>query len=114
MTTKRFYSHDDIEQAKTALNALPDLKPSRLSRADALEALKEHIIALCDDKGYTAEDIRTALETVGISAGVKAIRDILANRKKGKRRAPQAGNRAPVKSEGQRETPQVSGGRPAE
>lgn len=82
MTEKKWYSTEDVERTKASLADLPDLTPARLTKSAVLEQLRDKIIELSDNKGYSIEDIRSALENVGIPAGVKAIRDILNTRKK--------------------------------
>ncbi|EKQ5162999.1 molybdopterin-guanine dinucleotide biosynthesis protein MobC [Salmonella enterica] len=83
-TTKqnqKWFTRDDIELAKQALSELPDLTEKRLTRNDALQELKAQIIELAEKKGYSADDIKSALEGAGIPAGLKAIREIMATRK---------------------------------
>ncbi|MBL5829184.1 molybdopterin-guanine dinucleotide biosynthesis protein MobC [Serratia fonticola] len=82
MAEKKWYSVEDVELAKSSLDDLPDLTPTRLTKTDVLEQLKEKIIELANNKGYSVEDIRSALESAGIPTSVKAIRDILNTRKK--------------------------------
>lgn len=82
MADKKWYSIEDVELAKSSLDDLPDLTPTRLTKTDVLEQLKEKIIELSNSKGYSVEDIRSALEGAGIPASVKAIREILSSGKK--------------------------------
>ena len=82
MADKKWFTKDDVEMAKLALNDLPDLTEQRMTKSDVLDQLKEHIITLSSSKGYSVEDIRSALETAGIKTSTKAIREILSTRKK--------------------------------
>ncbi|MBY6260095.1 molybdopterin-guanine dinucleotide biosynthesis protein MobC [Phytobacter diazotrophicus] len=82
MTEKKWFTSEDVELAKTALAELPDLTEKRLTKSDVLEKLKDQIIILSGRKGYSIEDIRSALQSVGIQTSVKAIREILNNQKK--------------------------------
>lgn len=82
MAEKKWYSTEDVELAKSSLDELPDLTKTRLTKTDVLEQLKDKIIELANSKGYSIEDIRSALESAGIPTGVKAIREILNSRKK--------------------------------
>ncbi len=82
MTEKKWFTKDDVEMAKMTLNDLPDLTEQRMTKSDVLEHLKEQIITLSSSKGYSVEDIRSALETAGIKTNVKAIREILSTQKK--------------------------------
>lgn len=82
MTDKKWFTADDVELAKTALDELPDLTEKRLTKSDVLEKLKDQIVLLSGSKGYSVEDIRSALQSVGIQTSVKAIREILSTQKK--------------------------------
>lgn len=77
MADKKWYTSEDVEVAKLALDDLPDLTEKRLTKSDVLDKLKDQIVLLSGQKGYSVEDIRSALETVGIQTSVKAIREIL-------------------------------------
>lgn len=82
MADKKWFTAEDVEVAKMALDELPDLTEKRLTKSDVLEKLKDQIILLSGSKGYSVEDIRSALEGVGIQTSVKAIREILSAQKK--------------------------------
>jgi len=82
MADKKWFTADDVELAKTALDELPDLTEKRLTKSDVLDKLKDQIVLLSGSKGYSVEDIRSALEGVGIQTSVKAIREILSSQKK--------------------------------
>ncbi|MDX6041213.1 molybdopterin-guanine dinucleotide biosynthesis protein MobC [Scandinavium lactucae] len=87
MAEKKWYSTEDVELAKSSLADLPDLTPTRLTKTDVLEQLKDKIIELANSKGYSVEDIRSALDSAGIPTSVKAIREILSSGKKSTPRA---------------------------
>lgn len=82
MKDRKWYSEDDVALAKTSLSELPDLSKKRLTKSDVLAQLKDSMIELADKKGYSAEDIRSALDAAGIQTSVKAIREVLNARKK--------------------------------
>lgn len=82
MVDKKWFTSEDVELAKTALDELPDLTEKRLTKSDVLEKLKDQIILLSGQKGYSIDDIRSALEGVGIQASVKSIREIVNSHKK--------------------------------
>ncbi|WP_435956142.1 molybdopterin-guanine dinucleotide biosynthesis protein MobC [Dryocola sp. BD626] len=81
-TDKKWFTADDVELAKSALDDLPDLTEKRLTKSSVLEQLMPQIILLSESKGYSAEDIKAALESVGITVGIKAVRDILNSKNK--------------------------------
>lgn len=110
MTSAKYYSQDDVELAKAGLSELPDLKKARLTKADVLNELKPVIVSLYDDKGYTVEDIRVALENVGIQAGTKAIREMVICKKTAKKKTTASTRSAPSGSVAQGNTPAASGG----
>ncbi|EAA6550975.1 molybdopterin-guanine dinucleotide biosynthesis protein MobC [Salmonella enterica subsp. diarizonae] len=82
MTDKKWYSVEDIELAKSALSEMPDLTPTRLTKSDVLEQLKEQIVELSLKKGYSVEDIRSALDSAGIKTSAKSVRDVLNSARK--------------------------------
>jgi len=84
MADKKWFTSEDVDVAKMALDELPDLTEKRLTKSDVLEKLKDQIILLSAQKGYSIDDIHSALETVGIQTSVKAIREILNTQKKPK------------------------------
>lgn len=86
MAEKKWYSMEDVERAKISIEKLPDLKPARLTKADVLDQLKEKIIELSDSKGYSVEDIRSALSSAGIQTSIKSIRELLNTRQKNTKR----------------------------
>lgn len=77
MAAKNFYTHDQIELAKMKLDELPDLSKDKISSKDALESLHAQIVALATQKGYSAKEIKSALETCEIVVSERAIRDLL-------------------------------------
>lgn len=99
MTDKKWYSMEDVELAKAALSELPDLTPSRLKKSDVLEQLKEKIIELSSRKGYSAEDIRSALDSAGIKTSIKSIREIINSTKKSSLRSVSRKKQATLTSE---------------
>jgi hypothetical protein len=99
MADKKWYSIEDVELAKSSLDDLPDLTPARLTKMDVLEQLKDKIIELANSKGYSVEDIRSALESAGVPASVKAIREILSSGKKSPVRSVKSKKSAIVQAE---------------
>ena len=81
MAAQKWYTQDDIELAKSALSELPDLTEKRLTKSAVLDSLKAQIIELADKKGYSADDIKAALDAAGIVVSVKVLREIIVSRK---------------------------------
>lgn len=77
MMKKKFYSDSDIEVAKLALAELPDLTDERKSLKDFLGAIRDDILLLVRKKGYTIKDIRNTLKEAGYEVGEKALREII-------------------------------------
>ncbi|MBC3219692.1 hypothetical protein [Serratia fonticola] len=99
MAGTKFYTRDQLEEAKLALECLPDLTPNKISRAELLDSLKESIITLAKSKGYTAAEIKSALQAVNISVSEKAILDVIRAskfpaKKRGKSTVKQENNQA--------------------
>lgn len=84
MARSKTFTQAQVEEAKSALAQLPDLSKNKLVTSDVLLELKEQIIELSAKKGYTAQEIRSALEGVGISVSAKAITDVIEVRKRPK------------------------------
>ncbi|MBC2612947.1 MULTISPECIES: molybdopterin-guanine dinucleotide biosynthesis protein MobC [Enterobacteriaceae] len=106
MTDKKWFTTEDVEMAKMTLDSLPDLTEKRLTKSDVLNKLQDQIILLSGHKGYSVDDIRSALEGVGIQTSVKAIREILSKQKKttkgaglSRNRTTKNSNRTPVNQE---------------
>lgn len=77
MAVKNQYSSEQLELAKVQLDELPDLSKERLTGKEVLEGLKDKIIVLATQKGYTAKDIKSALEACEITVSERAIQDII-------------------------------------
>lgn len=77
MAAKNQYSQEQVELAKVALTELPDLSKERLSSKEVLDELKGQIISLATQKGYTAKDIKSALESCEIVVSERAINEII-------------------------------------
>lgn len=94
MANVRFYTQEQLESARKSLCELPDLKPNKLTTSDVLESLKEQIVTLSMEKGYSLADIKSALNVVGITASEKGINDILRASKQSqkKRKRPSVKN----------------------
>ncbi len=79
------YTQAQLDEAKQKLAELPDLSKDKISKVDFLESIKEQIVTLSSSKGYTHAEIKSALETVGVTVTVKAIGELLnAPSKRGK------------------------------
>nr|WP_241389920.1 mobilization protein MobC [Serratia proteamaculans] len=77
MAVKNQYSSEQLELAKVQLDELPDLSKERLTGKEVLEGLKDKINVLSTQKGYTAKDIKSALEACDITVSERAIQDII-------------------------------------
>lgn len=86
MSKSKTYTQTEVDNVKKMLGELPDLSKDKIPTADALHALRDQIVDLANSKGYTAAEIRVALEGVGMSVTVKAIEEII-NTKKRRQRA---------------------------
>lgn len=82
MAKQKTYTQTELDSAKQLLADLPDLSRNKIGQAEALQQLKDQIIILSSQKGYTVPEIREALDSVGIKATAKAIGDLVAVRKR--------------------------------
>lgn len=86
MATQQFFTQQQIEEAKTRLENLPDLSPTRITRNDALENLRSTILMLAKEKGYTVKDIKSALDSMKFVFSERSISEILKEDESGKKR----------------------------
>lgn len=77
MANKKFFTQEQIDNAKLSLADLPDLTPNRISREEMIASLSDDIVTLSTKKGYSAVDIKKALEQLDIQISEKAINDVL-------------------------------------
>ncbi|MBS9434869.1 mobilization protein MobC [Photorhabdus hainanensis] len=63
----QFYSLEKLEQITAELNKLPDLSTQRLVKDEALSMLKDTILTLKKDKGYTITELLEKLKELGMS-----------------------------------------------
>lgn len=82
MAKQKTYTQDELELARQKLSELPDLSRNKIGQAEALEQLKDQIIVLSSQKGYSVQEIRESLDSVGVKTTAKAISDLLAVRKR--------------------------------
>ncbi|MGK2894468.1 mobilization protein MobC [Klebsiella michiganensis] len=81
MAANTFYTKEQIEEARLQLAELPDLTQTRLTGKDVLESLKAQIVELSVRKGYSAKDIKSALESCQIQVSERAIKEALSSQK---------------------------------
>ncbi|MCC3742556.1 hypothetical protein LLQ54_22045 [Rouxiella badensis] len=77
MANTKFFTQGQIDNAKLSLSDLPDLTPNRITREEMLTSLSDDIVTLSTKKGYSAADIKKALEGLDIQVSEKAIAEIL-------------------------------------
>ena len=78
MSRAKTFTQAELDAAKKKLQDLPDLSKDKIGQADALQELKVQIIALSSSKGYSVAEIKSALESVGVSVTAKSITDLIA------------------------------------
>lgn len=87
MATQQFFTQEQIDEAKSRLENLPDLSPKRITRNEVLESLRGNILMLAKEKGYNAKDIKLALDEMQFGFSERAISDVLKDNGKGKKQA---------------------------
>ncbi|WLO87355.1 hypothetical protein IFU33_22855 (plasmid) [Pantoea agglomerans] len=73
MTAHNIYTQEQLGEARRKLEKMPDLTPQRITREAALENLKDTILVLAKEKGYTVSDIKAALDAMEFCFSEKAI-----------------------------------------
>lgn len=86
MVSKKYFTQSEIDAAKLKLEDLPDLSPQRITRNEALNELKDTILMLAREKGYSPSDIKSALDSMAFRFSEKSITEIINESEGNKRR----------------------------
>ena len=105
MAARNVYTQEQLDEARRKLENLPDLTPQRITREAALENLKDTILVLAKEKGYTVADIKAALDAMEFRFSEKAISGVINEGNGKKKRQPRKVEPAQVKSTPQDEQP---------
>lgn len=105
MAARNVYTQEQLDEARRKLENLPDLTPQRITREAALENLKDTILVLAKEKGYTVADIKAALDAMEFRFSEKAISGVINEGNGKKKRQPRKAEPAQVKSKPQDEQP---------
>lgn len=73
MAARNVFTQQELDEARRKLENLPDLTHQRITREGALENLKDTILVLAKEKGYTVADIKSALDAMNFRFSEKAI-----------------------------------------
>lgn len=85
MALRNVFTQEQLDEARAKLENLPDLTPQRITREAALENLKDTILVLAKEKGYTVADIKSALDAMEFRFSEKAISAVV-NEASGKKK----------------------------
>lgn len=77
MAVRNIFTQEQLDEARAKLENLPDLTPQRITREGALENLKDTILVLAKEKGYTVADIKSALDAMEFRFSEKAISAVI-------------------------------------
>lgn len=88
MAARNVFTQQELDEARRKLENLPDLTPQRITREGALENLKDTILVLAKEKGYTVADIKSALDAMNFRFSEKAISAVV-NEGSGKKKRSQ-------------------------
>jgi len=98
MASGNFFTQQQLDEARSKLENLPDLTPQRITREGALENLKDTILVLAREKGYTVADIKSALDAMEFRFSEKAISSVISEGMGKKKRQPRKSEVAQVKT----------------
>lgn len=98
MAAGNFFTQEQLDEARRKLENLPDLTPQRITRDGALENLKDTILVLAKEKGYTVADIKSALDAMEFRFSEKAISGVINEGSGKKRRQPRKTEPAQIKT----------------
>ncbi|MBY4841296.1 hypothetical protein [Pantoea sp. DY-5] len=88
MAVRNVFTQKQLDEAREKLENLPDLTPQRITREAALENLKDTILMLAKEKGYTVADIKSALDSMEFRFSEKAISAVINEGNGKKKRQP--------------------------
>lgn len=88
MAVRNVFTQEQLDEARRKLENLPDLTPQRITREGALENLKDTILVLAKEKGYTVADIKSALDAMEFRFSEKAISAVVNEGSGKKKRTP--------------------------
>jgi len=88
MAVRNVFTQEQLEEARKKLENLPDLTPQRITREAALDNLKDTILVLAKEKGYTVADIKSALDAMEFRFSEKAISAVVNEGSGKKKRTP--------------------------
>ncbi|PHX35382.1 hypothetical protein AO282_16445 [Pseudomonas amygdali pv. morsprunorum] len=74
MDKKKKITLDQVEVARQALAALPDLSQDRMSKGQFLSALADRFHTLSQEKGYSLLAIQEALRTIGVRTFTRCLK----------------------------------------
>lgn len=77
MAVRNVFTQEQLDEARLKLENLPDLTPQRITRDGALEKLKDSILVLAKEKGYTVSDIKSVLDEMEFRFSEKAISAVI-------------------------------------
>lgn len=86
MTVQKYFTQEQIEEAKRKLADMPDLSSQKIPVDDMLAALKSEIITLANQKGYNAKEIKSVLDSMNMSVSERAVSGIIKSAKIGNSR----------------------------
>lgn len=98
MAAGNFFTQQQLDEARLKLENLPDLTPQRITREGALENLKDTILVLAKEKGYTVADIKSVLDAMEFRFSEKAISGVISEGSGKKRRQPRKSEAAQAKT----------------
>lgn len=98
MAVRNVFTQEQLDEARRKLENLPDLTPQRITREGALENLKDTILVLAKEKGYTVADIKAVLDSMEFRFSEKAISAVVNEGSGKKKRAPRKGDVAHQKT----------------
>lgn len=98
MAVRNVFTQKQLDEAREKLENLPDLTPQRITREAALENLKDTILMLAKEKGYTVADIKSALDSMEFRFSEKAISAVINEGNGKKKRQPRKTDAAKEKN----------------
>ncbi|EOZ6414769.1 molybdopterin-guanine dinucleotide biosynthesis protein MobC [Cronobacter turicensis] len=87
--TAKTYNSSDVAKVKNILAQLPDVTKERQRKQDVLASLKDDILLLTSEKGYTLDEVLEKLHAAGMEdVNIRDLKTLSEGKKPKRQRAP--------------------------
>lgn len=73
MAAQKYFTQEQIEQARQKLATMPDQSKNRITSDEMLGELKTEILMLATQKGYSVKEIKACMDEMGMGVSERAV-----------------------------------------